>query len=54
MQIRSRLTMVLMLGVLTLMGPVAYGQTDPVSAPSFLNAPRCWGWHGDRHCPIEE
>jgi hypothetical protein len=31
--------MVLILGVLMLMGPVAYGQTDAVSSPPFFNSP---------------
>jgi hypothetical protein len=39
MRTRSRLTMVLTLGVLTLMGPLAYGQTGAVSSPPFLNSP---------------
>jgi hypothetical protein len=31
--------MVMMIGVLILMGPLAYGQTGVVSAPPFLNSP---------------
>jgi hypothetical protein len=33
MRTRSRLTMALTLGVLTLLGPLAYGQTGAVSSP---------------------
>jgi hypothetical protein len=39
MRTRSRLTMVMMICVLTLMGPLAYGQTDAVSSPPFFNSP---------------
>ena len=39
MRTRSRLTMVMMIGVLTLIGPLAYGQTGAVSASPFLNSP---------------
>lgn len=39
MRTRSRLTMVLTIGVLMLICPLAYGQTGAVSAPPFLNSP---------------
>ena len=39
MRIRSRLTMVLMLCGLVLIGPLAYGQTSDVPAPPFLSSP---------------
>jgi hypothetical protein len=39
MRTRSRLPMVIMIGVLTLIGPLADGPTGALSAPSFLPAP---------------